>query len=72
MIRNPLELGGKTIYVEQHSAFSARLKNLSDEIGDTIDIREVPEGSEVMIMLVAQGDIDFTIADENVALVNQT
>jgi membrane-bound lytic murein transglycosylase F len=72
LIRNPLELGGKTIYVEQNSAFSARLKNLSDEIGDTINIREVPEGSEVLIMLVAQGDIDFTVADENVALVNQT
>jgi len=72
LIRNTLELAGKTIFVEQNSAFSTRLKNLSDEIGDTIDIREVPEDSEVLIMLVAQGDIDYVISDENVALVNQT
>jgi len=72
LVRNPLELAGKTIYVKQNSAFSSRLRNLSDEIGDTIDIREVPEDPEQLIMLVAQGDIDYTVSDENVALVNQT
>ncbi|KPK82942.1 MAG: lytic transglycosylase [Bacteroides sp. SM23_62_1] len=72
LIMNPLDLAGKTIYVKQNSAFSARLKNLSDEIGDTIDIREVPDDPEQLIMLVAQGDIDYSVTDENVALVNQT
>jgi membrane-bound lytic murein transglycosylase F len=72
MIRNQLDLAGKTIYVEKNSSYAERLKNLSDEIGDSIFIEEVQEDSEQMISLVANGDIDYTVCDENVALVNQT
>jgi membrane-bound lytic murein transglycosylase F len=72
LIRNQLDLAGKTIYVEKNSSFAERLKNLSDEIGDSIFIEEVQERSEQLISLVAGGDIDYTVCDENVALVNQT
>ncbi len=72
LIRNQLELAEKTIYVQQNSSYSARLRNLSDEIGDTINIIEVPEEAEHLIILVAEGEIDYTVCDENVALVNQT
>jgi membrane-bound lytic murein transglycosylase F len=73
LIRNQLDLAGKTIYVQEGSAFEERLHSLSNEIGDTINI--VNNGSyevEQFISLVAKGDIDYTIAEENVALVNQT
>jgi len=40
MIRNQLELAGKTIYIQNGSSYSERLRNLSDEIGDTIYIVE--------------------------------
>ncbi len=72
LIRNQLELAGKIIYVQQNSSYSARLKNLSDEIGESIHIKEVPGDAEQLITLVAQGEIDYTVCDENVALVNQT
>ena len=72
MIRNQLDLAGKTIYVEKNSSYAERLKNLSDEIGDSIFIEEVQGDSEQLISLVADGDIDYTVCDENVALVNQT
>jgi membrane-bound lytic murein transglycosylase F len=72
LIRNQLELAGKTIYIQNGSSFYERLMNLSDEIGDTIYIQEVPYNVEQLIILVAQGDIDYTVCDENVALVNQT
>ena len=72
LIRNQLELAEKTIHVQQNSSYSARLRNLSDEIGDTINIIEVPEEAEQLIILVAKGEIDYTVCDENVALVNQT
>jgi membrane-bound lytic murein transglycosylase F len=72
MIRNQLELAGKTIYIQNGSSYSERLRNLSDEIGDTIIIVEVPEETEQIISLVAEGAIDYTVCDENVALVNQT
>ena len=72
LIRNQLNLAGKIIYVEKNSSFAERLKNLSDEIGDSILIEEVQENSEQLISLVAEGEIDYTVCDENVALVNQT
>ncbi len=72
LIRNQLDLAGKTIYVQRNSAFAQRLHNLSDEIGDSIHIVEVPQEAEELISLVARGEIDYTVSDENVALVNQT
>ena len=72
MIRNQLELAGKEIYVQKNSAYASRLKNLSDEIGDSIHYKEVPDEDEELIIRVANGEIDYTVCDENVALVNQT
>ncbi len=72
LIRNPIDLAGKTVYVQKHSSFVERLRHLSDEIGDTIHIIQVDEEVETLIRLVSKGDIDYTIADENVARVNQT
>ena len=72
LIRNQLDLAGKIIYVQQNSAYVSRLKSLSDEIGDSIYIVEVPEDAEQLISLVASGEIDYTVCDENIALVNQT
>lgn len=72
LIRNQLDLAGKKVYVQHNSAFFRRMLNLTEEIGDTIEIVDVPEDSETLIMLVADGQIDYTVCDENVARVNQT
>lgn len=72
LIRNQLDLAGKRVYVQQNSSYYVRMLNLAEEIGDTINIIDVPEDTETLIMLVADGEIDYTVADENVALVNQT
>ena len=72
LIRNPLKLAGKTIYVQKNSSYAERLKNLSDEIGDTIHVVEVDMEVERIIKMVADGEIDYTVADENVARVNST
>jgi membrane-bound lytic murein transglycosylase F len=71
MIRNQLDLAGKTVYVQSHSSHAARLKNLSDEIGDSIQIIEVEEDVEMLISKVSTGEIDYTVSDEHVANVNQ-
>ena len=72
LIRNPIELGGKTIYIQKNTSFLPRLKSLSEEIGDTIIIVEDPEREvEQLIKDVAEGKIEFTIADEHIALVNE-
>lgn len=72
LIRNQLDLAGKTIHVQSKSAYAARLRNLSDEIGDTINIVEVPYESEQLITMVANGEIEFTVSDEIIATVNQS
>jgi membrane-bound lytic murein transglycosylase F len=72
MIRSPLELGGKTVHVQRNSAYASRLRNLLDEIGDTIIIVEVAQVPEQLITMVAEGEIEYTVSDENVAMVNRT
>lgn len=72
LIRNQLDLAGKTVYVQAGSVYAARLMSLSDEIGGGIRIREVQLESEQLIQRVALGEIDYTICDENVGLVNNT
>ena len=72
IIRNPLDLAGKTVYVQRNSAHVARLRHLAEEIGDTINIMEVDENAEQLIYLVSIGEIPFTITDEILARVNRT
>jgi len=72
LIRNQLDLAGKLVYVQKGTSYAQRIKNLSDEIGDSIIIIEKGDKEvEELIELVASGEIDYTVADENVALVNQ-
>jgi len=69
-----VDLIGKKVYVWKNSAYYTRLQNLSDEIGGNIDIVEIP-GSvslEELIMKVDAGEIPYTVADENIALINKT
>ncbi len=71
LIRNQLDLGGKTVYVQENSAYVVRLKNLSNEIGDSIHIVEIPDYEvEQLISLVANGEIPYTVCDENLARIN--
>jgi membrane-bound lytic murein transglycosylase F len=72
LIRNQLGLAKKTIYVQKGSAHANQLAALAREIGDTINVIEVPYNSEKLIHNIASGEIDYMVCDENVALVNST
>lgn len=72
ILTEQLELAGKTVYVQENSAYARRLYNLAEEIGDSIYIIESKKGVEELVQMVADGDIDYTVCDENVAMVNQT
>lgn len=73
LLNSTIDLANKTIVVREGSAFYPRLKSLSNEIGGKINIKTVPGEitMEQLIDQVANGDIDYTIADKNIALVNQ-
>jgi len=72
LIRNPLALDGKEVWVPKNSSYATRLENLSEEIGGEIKIMEEKVDSEALIRMVADGEIDFTVAKEDIALVNAT
>lgn len=68
VIRNQIELGGKTLYVPEHSPAIQRIKNLSEEIGDTIYIKENKlYSSEQLFLMVVGGDIDYAVCDQRIA-----
>ncbi len=73
LVRHTIDLIGKTVHVRKESSYYSRLRSLSDEIGGDIFIVPAPGDmpTDELIKQVAQGDIDYTVADENIALVNQ-
>lgn len=69
LIRNVIDLIGKEVYVREHSAYASRIKHLSEEIGGEIIVVEdfADLETESVIELVANGSIEYTVADENIA-----
>ena len=74
IVSDPVELIGKKVYVRKNSSYFARLQNLEEELGGDIDIVEMPGDmtTEDLIRKVAQGEIPYTVADYNLASINQT
>ena len=70
LVRNVIDLEHDTIYVRKGSSFITRLFSLSDEIGGEICIEEAPDDfdTEALALQVVNGEIPFTVADENVGL----
>lgn len=67
-IRTQLSLAKRTVHVVKGSPSILRIRNLGDEIADTIYIKEVEKyGPEQLIAMVAHGDIDYAVCDENIA-----
>lgn len=72
VITDPIDLIGKKVDVWENSSYYNRLVNLQDELGDTIYINGVKGDliPEELIEMVSEGFIDYTVSDENVAIIN--
>lgn len=72
MIQDPIQLIGDTISVRRRSSYFSRLRNLSDEIGGKIIIDTLPGNlsTDEIIKMVADGEIKYTVADNNIASIN--
>ncbi|MBN2636470.1 MAG: transporter substrate-binding domain-containing protein [Prolixibacteraceae bacterium] len=67
-----VDLQDKTVHVQKNTAYYNRLVYLSDEIGKKINIAEdTIYGVEQLVARVANGEIDYTVCDENVAQLNK-
>ena len=74
LIRNTIELVGKKVHVKKNTAYEDRLVNLSEEVGGEINIIKVDDNitTEGLIEQVANNEIDYTVADDDIAKVNAT
>lgn len=74
LIRDISELQNKTLYIRNKSAFVKRILHLEDEIGANIEVRTLPNYpiAEDLIEKVSNGEIDYTIAMENTARIEQS
>src|SRR5690606_21840319 len=64
LVRNQLDLAGKTIYVQKGSSYAQRLYNLERESGMDIGVIEVPYDAEELARQVSRGEIEYTICDD--------
>lgn len=67
-INSHLDLAGCTLHIVKGSPSILRVRNLGNEIGDTIYIKEVAKCSpDQLVKQVADGKIDYAVCDENIA-----
>lgn len=73
LVTNWDELDGKAVCVQKHSTFHQRLLELQRDSALSVIIVESPPGldSEALVTAVARREIDYTVADENLARVNR-
>lgn len=70
-IRNQLDLARKTLYIPKDSPALLRLQNLEHEIGDSLFVIEDElYSSEQLAIMVAKGDIDYAVCDQQIAILS--
>lgn len=74
LVDNVIKLLDKDVFVRKKSSYYHRLKNLEDELGGDINIQTVKgnKSTEELIAEVSRGEIPRTVADENIARINNT
>lgn len=67
-IKTQLDLAGDTVYVVKGSPMKERIINLSNEIGDSIYVKEDPlYGPEQLFLQVASGEIRYAVINRRIA-----
>lgn len=72
LIHDAIELIGDTVSVRANSSYITRLESLSEELGGQIYIDTLPGdlSTDRIIKMVADGEIKYTVADDNLASIN--
>jgi len=72
LIHDAIELIGDTVSVRARSSYITRLASLSEELGGQICIDTLPINisTDRIIKMVADGEIKYTVADDNIASIN--
>lgn len=74
LVHDAIELIGDTVSVRRNSSYYKRLQNLQKEIGGEIVIDVLPGNlsTDEIIKNVVDGEIKYTVADNNIAHINQS
>ncbi|HYG04328.1 MAG TPA: transporter substrate-binding domain-containing protein [Chryseosolibacter sp.] len=74
LLRTPIDLIGKEVYVIPGTSFEQRLEHLSEEIGGDIIVKKDTSIAETesLIRKVALGEIDYTVTDQMIGTVNSS
>lgn len=74
IVNDPIDLLGDTISVRDMPSYKERVVNLSEELGGKIYLNILPSemATDEIIERVADGDIKYTIADQNIASIMAT
>lgn len=72
LVHDAIELIGDTVSVRANSSYINRLANLSEELGGQIYIDTLPGNlsTDRIIKMVADGEIKYTVSDDNIASIN--
>jgi len=65
------DLSGQTIHIRKGTSYHERLEILSDQIPDLTLVLHEDVPTEELIRRVAEKEIDITVADDNIALLNR-
>ena len=66
-VRKPSDLAGQEVFLPNDDPYVAQLVELEDRITGNIEVVQVDTTSEALIRNVAVGNIELTVAQENVA-----
>lgn len=68
-VKNLMDLIDKTVYVQRNSRYSTQLGHINNEIGGGINIKYLPDTLRIedIIYMVSKGEIDYTLADDDIA-----
>lgn len=72
ILRDLTDLDNKTVYIRTSSIYKEQLKAIQDTLNLNMEVIEIQETSENLVDKVVTGKIDYTIVDNDLALVNAT
>lgn len=71
-ITDPLDLNGQVIHIQKDAIYKSQLNSLQNELGIQLAVLEEKGNAEFLVSKVNQGEIEYTVVDKVVAMVNET
>ena len=72
MVDSLTELTGKEIHIKKGTIYKDKLQALNDSLGLGMEVHEMDESLESLILKVVNGELSYTVVDDDIAQVNAT